>query len=257
MRLTYGAFEDPEHEIWSQFGDDKRRIQRGLRDLRQFGITQLYPLMLAVMADNIPAFSSVLRAAVVFAFRYSMILNRSSGTVEKAYSAAARFARGNTTASARDLFGKLIYLYPSDDDFGRGFKVKEFRQAPMARYILREINDWMMREDGLQTIDDPNVLNLEHIVPKAPSDEWIAAFGGHRDVCLSYCHRLGNMTLMRAALNTAARNQRWSAKRELIAKQPLKISEGALSEEMWDAAAIERRQQSMAKLAKKVWRVDF
>jgi hypothetical protein len=253
----YGAFEDPEHEIWSQFGGDKKMIQKGLRDLRQFGITQSYPILLAVMADNISAFASTLRAVVVFAFRYSMILNKSSGTVEKAYSSAARFARGNPSASARDLFARLAYLYPSDDDFGRGFKVKEFRQAPMARYILREINDWMMREEGVQTIDDPNVLNLEHILPKAPSDEWISAFGGHRDVCLSYCHRLGNMTLMRSALNTAAKNQRWSAKRDLIARQPLKISEGALSEDVWDAAAIERRQQSMAKLAKEVWRVDF
>jgi hypothetical protein len=253
----YGAFDDPEHEIWSQFGDDKQRIQKGLRDLRQFGVTQCYPFMLAVMSDNIAVFSSVLRAIVMFAFRYSMILNRSSGTVEKAYSAAARFARGNRAASARELFARLEYLYPSDDDFVRGFREKEFRQAPIARYILREINDGLMREQGLQTIDDPNVLNLEHILPKKPSEEWVREFGGREDVCLSYCHRLGNMTLVRAPLNAAAGNEGWARKRAMIARQALRISEDALREDVWNPSAIERRQQVMAELARRVWRVDF
>lgn len=82
-------------------------------------------------------------------------------------------------------------------------------------------------------------INLEHILPQQPRDEWKQAFlqnlSNTENIELeTYIDRLGNMTLLDISIN----------------KKILEYSD-------WNPQNIEDRQTKMANIASKVWRIDI
>jgi len=92
---------------------------------------------------------------------------------------------------------------PADSVFEAGFSEARVSQVPLARYYLRALEQKIRNQDNpeLEPIDDETIVNLEHILPVNPEDNWPQI---EREVAAAYYKRLGNMVLMNAKQNSTA-----------------------------------------------------
>ncbi len=119
-------------------------------------------------------------------------------------------------------------------------------------------------------VDDrrPDYLSIEHILPQTwvtywplrdgrivpatriYTDEEMAAAARDRD---SYRHRMGNLTLVTAPLNSSMQNQGFNKKRERLSKSLLAMNGSIAEANNWDEDGIIRRGHELAKLAIGLW----
>jgi len=255
----YGAFNDPQGDIWTIFDAVKRRtIIRGLEDLKTFGVNQYYPLLLSTVIANPDMLPAIIGTTVNFAFRYSIIGAGGTGNIEKAVSDAAIYVRNKKSAStAVGAFEYLAHLYPTDDEFMQNFAEKKLSQANLARYALRKINDFR-QDNGMIVDDDAFEVNLEHILPQGYDEKTWSGFADGEDLDYDeYVYRLGNMTLIKSEINRKASNLSFEKKKEeYLSIEPLRVSDYIIKQDSWNFRCVEENQQQLAKDAVKIWRVD-
>ena len=148
-------------------------------------------------------------------------------------------------------------------DFKRRFMPKPSRDA--AKYVLQQITIRMgTKYQDVRPIRD---LTLEHVLPVKHEKSW------HRDAFLDngndtddlddYVDRLGNMTLLKSAINSKTTNSTFVVKRDSMDKDghydgyrssQLEINKKTVVEEPeWTASTIEKRENKFADLADKIW----
>lgn len=255
----YGALDDIDSDWWTTFDPPQRRqIQVGIHRLNIFRVTQCYPLLLATLETAEPLFPDVLKLVVNFSFRYSVVGSFSSNVLEAAYSDAARFVRANDDVTLPNIFNRLRDIYPNDAQFQEDFSQVEITNGPLARYILRTVNDELAGDTGVKTEDDPDKVNLEHILPKSIPDHWKATFPDDERPPEDYVHRLGNLTLLQKRLNTVVKNEDFEAKKAgAFDENPYEISQYILEQDIWGPDQIEERQRNLAAAAPSIWSVDY
>lgn len=253
---VYGALENPNDVLWAELGPD---FEEDLRSLNTLNVTQCYPVLLAAKETlNQQMFKILIRMLLVISLRYSVICGMGTGTLEQTYSDLCQYLRAQKPKSPKQLFERVAQVYPSDEDFSRSFEEKVLRNGRIARYILLELNNEMMSTPELRTNPNAAKVNLEHILPQNPSIAWAAAVFDDPDELSEYVHRLGNMTLLQAADNREIGNAAFVEKRDVVyAKSMLQITQQLSSYTEWSRDAIEERQRKMARLACKVWRLDY
>lgn len=257
----YAALHDSEHLVWSIFDEpDRSQIKKLIGELNIFGVNQYNPLLLSVLEENHEIFRSVLSMSVAFAFRYSIILGRGAGNIEKTFASAAQFVRSNPACTAAEVFGKIDSLYPLDKEFANAFAEITIKQAAISRYILKKLNDHLDSESGLEVKSDAYAMNLEHILPqKYNSSDWINFIDIENEEIDEYIHRLGNLTLLPSSTNRKISNSSFLKKKTegYLTDNPLKISESILLAEDWTCSKIKDRQAKLAEYAQQIWRVDY
>ena len=135
----YAALLNPESSAWSQYAPDARSY---LEALITFSVTQYRPVALAAMETLTPfAVTKILRVLMITSFRYTVVSGLSTGNLEQIYAAAALSIRNGECRSAKKLFSLLRQIYVNDDKFHADFSSKSFSQAPIARYVLGQINE--------------------------------------------------------------------------------------------------------------------
>ena len=218
----YGALEDPYSSYWSGYDAE---LRDDLIRLKMYNVVQCYPVLLAAkdkMSDR--KFKQILRLVVIFSFRYSVICGLGTGNLETIFAELSRFIRNNNKCKTEDVFYIIEEIYPTDDMFVQSFNSKEIRRdSALARYILHEINNRMMGTSELIANPDKARLNLEHVLPKQPSDEWIEEIGNGQ--YNKYIHRLGNMTLIGSKINRKTSNRSFTDKLHIYKKSRLGINE--------------------------------
>lgn len=254
----YGSFDEAESTWWDDFeAPDRRLIRKAIEELNLFRFTQCYPLLLAIMETEPSLFPRVLRMIVNFSFRYIVIGNRSSNDLEKPFSDAAISVRGKTATNIPDIFSFLAPLYPADADFKSYFAKKAIKESRLARYVLAGVSDHQSRSKGMKVIDNPDDVNVEHILPQKFKEQhgWLATFANEEEAA-ECVNRIGNLTLLLSALNRKLQNDLFAKKVVEYGKNPLEITKDVLGVTNWDAAAIDKRQVEMAEVAAQVWRID-
>jgi uncharacterized protein with ParB-like and HNH nuclease domain len=119
-------------------------------------------------------------------------------------------------------------------------------------------------------VDDkrPSYLSVEHVLPQTwtthwplpdgravpstriPADEEMAVAMRHRD---AHRHRLGNLTLVTAPLNSSMQNQAFDAKRDRLGKSLMALNTVIAESSAWDEDAIVKRGAELGKLAAGIW----
>jgi hypothetical protein len=88
----------------------------------------------------------------------------------------------------------MKHIVPSDDAFRLKFE-RAFAPSPaVTRYYLRTLNSVLAAEKEHMVNPSEERVNLEHILPQSPSQEWAHFGDGERD---TYAKRIGNLTLRR------------------------------------------------------------
>jgi hypothetical protein len=71
-------------------------------------------------------------------------------------------------------------------------------------------------------------------------------------------YRIGNMTPLETARNRDVGNGSYATKREVYRQSAFQITQDVAERyEVWDEKKLESRQQSLARVATGIWKIDF
>jgi len=246
----YAAIINESDGSWDELGAEAKSIIRSLNLLK---LERHRPALLALICcfekgECIKAMRLLLNGAV----RYLIVTGAGGGTLESAYSDAARkiFTGEIKTATA---FGKeLQKIIPNDEAFKASFKTARSSKAFLARYYMTTLERAANGEENCELVPNENVtaVNLEHVLPENPEENWPHV---ESDIAAAYSKRLGNLAILSVALNTDMGNKGFEEKRKILAASQFKLTKSISDYESWGPAEIDARQATLADLAVKAW----
>lgn len=247
---TYSAIVNTGHEMWDDLG---LTTKSHMDTLNLMGMVQIRPLLLAVLTkfDDKERKES-LRLFVSIAVRLLVYGSLGSGTLESHYSQAAVKVRNNEILKASDIVAEMSGIIPSDTQFQANFSVARVSKNYLARYYLRVLEKQARGERDPELVPNENVeqVNLEHILPGKPMDNW-----NHIDAetLSAYTKRLGNMALLKTRLNSELKSSSFDKKEPHFADSDFSLTSSIAQSDSWGPEEIEERQKYMAELAVKAW----
>jgi hypothetical protein len=246
----YVAIHNAEHEKWNKYSDATRKA---IEVLNLFDIKPLRPLMLAI-AQKLPdkEVEKAFRFCVSLSVRLMIASSTRTGTVEEGLAAAAHNIFVGKIATAANLKNDLKTLIPTDGPFVAAFEIATLSNRKLARYYLRSMELAAESEAEPWHIpnDDRSMINLEHVLPEKPEGNW-PKFTDEQ-VKLNY-KRIGNLCLMRASDNSAARSAGFSTKKPIFANSPYVLTKQIAEVSDWTTTEIIERQKTLASIAVKTW----
>ncbi|WP_437223539.1 DUF262 domain-containing protein [Planctomicrobium sp. SH661] len=253
---TYAAILTPTHRKWNTYPPT---IRQSLTVMRDFGVSQIRPLMLAV-AEKFDAKNANLafRAFVCWTVRFLISGGMRGQRLEDAYAERSHEIMNGEVSSASGLRAKMIQVVPNDARFRSDFSRATVSKAYLARYYLRAMEAVERNESNcpeLKPVEDTNILNLEHILPENPEKEdWMHV---EPEVASAYYKRIGNMVLLQATKNSVVGNAGFQKKRNLFKDSPLMLTKQVFEDTKpstkWERADIDKRQEKLSDLAIKAW----
>ncbi|HMU40906.1 MAG TPA: DUF262 domain-containing HNH endonuclease family protein [Pseudomonadota bacterium] len=249
--LLVGALEDETAPLWEE--DELREARPYVQRLLLYRVTQYRPLVLAgwrkLPHKELPL---LLRYCDAIAFRYSVITQRNPNRLEDFYNKiAVQLEKGDIT-KLEQVRDQLQSMLVSDEEFREAFAKRAIsadgQQKKLVRFILCALEKQAHNHD----VDfATTTATIEHILPKHAEREWEKLFtSGQRD---RFVERLGNYLLLEPKLNNrrAGNGPLQSKLAEYAKSQYPSTRDFSVSE--WSPAAIEARQQKMARMATAIW----
>lgn len=236
---AYHALQDPDSELW----DSYEKMQQALRFLDLLSMKQVLPVLMAAHRRlDLKRLAGISAALGAFLIRFGTIGQRRNNELE---AVLARLAQDIHTGQVSNVAGvdrSLAPLYPSDEQFLSDFKTWSVAatgpKKKLARFLLIELE---ALATGAEARYDPNSLTLEHILPVSQGRDGLE-------------NRFGNLALLEKGLNREAGSAPWGQKRAIYSKSQLLLTRSIVAEN-WNAHEIDNRQQELAKLAARRFRM--
>jgi hypothetical protein len=251
----YAAILNPSHELWSQYGTSSKLAIATIRLLR---MERLRPLLLSILAA--PFAVNEVKKAMLYLVSASVRINiagGSTGPVESALAQAAMKVRNKTIKTVAQL-SKELSIIPGDSVFEKAFAGARVKNAAMARYYLRGLEEaFISATPTIFTLsDDETVLNLEHIIPQRGREKDWPNIPADKGDELS--RRLGNMVLLTPQVNSNLQSGSFATKvkaygqsnnTRLTAELVKRYGAGGV----WGEHEVDEWQVFLAKLSVKAW----
>ena len=248
----YAALLSSGHELWNEYGAGTRQHIETINLLR---MVQVRPLLLAILAKFSPSEArKAFRLVVAWGVRFLVHGGLGGGVLEDNYCQRASSINAGKLSTAKQLSVAIAGVVPSDKAFEDAFANATVSQAYLARYYLRVLENQVRGQSQPELVPNPNEeeINLEHVLPLKPESNWPAF---DEDAARAYQRRMGNLVLMQQKVNSSARSAAFAKKRAKLAASQYKLTAEVGTQSTWDAAAIRRRQQRLAKLAVQAWSI--
>lgn len=91
-------------------------------------------------------------------------------------------------------------------------------------------------------------------MPENPSDAWEVVFAYKEQE--SFIYRLGNYTLLEPRINRDIKNKNYAEKQIFYLQSQYKLTQN-IPFLQWDKDSLQKRQETLAKLAARIWRCDY
>jgi len=221
------------------------------RDLR---VEQIRPLMFAVARHfSVKEAKKAFRLFVYWSVRFLIVGGR-GGLLDRNYSLRAQEVSKQTIKNAEQLTAALDII-PSDAIFEAVFSEVRIAQDFIARYLLRALEMKAKGDTEPENIpnDEENVINVEHILPEHPANNWP---GIEPEAASALYKRLGNMVLMQSSKNSLIGNSSFSEKKKVLKESAFILTSEVGKESKWEAKQIKERQAKLAKLAVQTWPIS-
>ncbi len=243
---VYDAIRNPEHTLWAKFGP---ACQSLLEEILILGPVQCYPLILSTYFARQKELVKVLSWIVALTVRYSIICAKGTGNLETAYARASSQMRLQEVKlkNVQEILGSIC---PSDEEFITAFKEKTLSSPRIIKYLLAKTEMSISGDDSL--IPNPDVLTVEHILPKSPSNKW-PSYMRKKEFLEQNCSRIGNLTILTGPMNRDCESTLFSEKKKLYETSKYKLTSELTKLKNWTEKEIGNRQKSLAKRAKDVW----
>jgi hypothetical protein len=206
-----------------------------LTDLKEMGIMQHLPLLLAAKSKGLADsdVSELLQVIQNLTMRYLIVGERNPNRLEASYSDWAIKIRNEGQDAIPYLRADAQSLCPPDEEFEDGFLRLTGLRTATARYILRKINE--NRAGRELRVAGPSEVNVEHILPQNPPQDWGPGIPDDRQERKLLAERLGNLTLLHERLNKEASNRPFDAKvRDYYSRSRIEITKDLRGTERWD-----------------------
>lgn len=249
---TYSALINTEHEFWNKYD---MKVREWVAALNLLGMTQIRPLLLAILEkfspDNV---KKTFEKLVAVAVRFQIVGGVGGGSLERIYGETAKSVSETKLTTVSDII-KAFTTLPVDSAFEQAFAVTSISKQSLARYYLRCLEDGVASEGEKERVPskDTGRVNLEHVLPLTLNDEWQKSW--NLDEARAFQRRLGNLALLSAKGNSTVGNEDFITKKSLYEKSTFHFTKSLVTYDSWDKKSIEDRQNSMAKIAVKVWSV--
>ena len=246
----YIALFNSDHSKWNQYGTRTRKhIATINRDLR---VEQIRPLMFAVARHfSIKESQKALHLLVCWAVRY-LIFGTRGGLLDRSYAIHAQYIAAKKIKTAKELTDAMAEIIPSDTLFENAFAEARVSHVYLARYYLRAMEMYANQVPDPEYVptDDEQAVNLEHILPEHPQDQWPNI---DHETATAYYKRLGNMVILQAKKNSIAGNSSYKDKKPILLGSSYLLTQNAGKYTSWDIDEIKKRQRELAKIAVKTW----
>jgi len=250
LAQAYAAIFNPEHEKWNSYPDS---LRRAIQTLNLFNIRPMRPLMLAV-AVRFPGneATEAYRMLITLGVRLLIASSTRSGSVEQPLATWANEVFTSAIKDASSLKQKLVAITPNDEQFRQAFEIANVSKASLARYYLRSLERAAKNEPSPWFIpnDDPQAINLEHVLPVRPDASWTTF---DQEAAETYVRRLGNQALLLAKANADLRSASFEDKKKVYENAPYETTRHISKAPEWTADQIVARQKILAKLAVQAW----
>lgn len=244
----YVALQNPGHEWWNAYDPS---VRKHVDTLTRLGMAQIRPLTMAVLhvfgnAD----IKNFMLMAVCWSIRF-LIAGIPSGTLEGYYGRYAVEVFAKKIKTNKELWKAMGPFVPDDETFRSAFSTARVSTAHIARYYLRALQQKADGESEPQYVpSDGGEVNLEHVLPQSPSDEWEEV---DSETAESHTKRVGNMVLLQASQNQILGNKSYEEKKPILSASAFSLTREAASNLKWGKDEINARQKRLAELALKTW----
>lgn len=250
----YLAILNPNHHYWKDYSPNCAEYIRALRELK---LTQNRPLLLAILERfEGREVEKSLKLIVSWSVRNLITGLIGAGTLEKEFSNQAKLINEGKIKKALELRESIRNIVPTDEQFLRSFKIASVSKNYIARYYLSEIEKSYRSTTELGPIQNPEKINLEHILPVTPSnlDDWPEVDG---EIHKTYYRRIGNLTLLDKKMNSEQGNDKFDIKKGVYSDSEVIITKNLCEYEKWSPESIDRRQKELADKAVKIWGLEI
>ncbi len=246
----YVAILSPNSEKWNTYPTSTRR---SISAINLHGVKPMRPLTLSISRKfNRDEADSAFRALISWGTRLLITGQSRNRSVEIKLARAAKMVSDEEITTAQELASEVQRVVPNDVEFKEAFATASVSKASLARYCLRSLESVEKGEPEPWFIpnDDQEVINLEHVLPRKPKDNW-PEFDA--DLVKAYCNKLGNQVLLQASSNTDLGNAPFSRKRSVYAASPYSLTSQVGSFVEWRPKDIVAQQKELADLAMQAW----
>ena len=214
---TLVAIDNPEHERWNQYGESTRGA---LEILNLFNISPMRPLVLSI-AQKLTAKEAekAFTFCVGLSVRLMIGTRTRTGSVEEGLAIAAHKVFNDEIVTCQGLRAQLTSITPTDGEFFAAFSTATVTNRKLARYYLRTLEriSQAETEPWLVPNTDSSAINLEHILPTRPGNNW-PQFSSDEVRLLR--NRIGNQTLLQASKNSGLQSADLKPKRKYLPQVP-------------------------------------
>ncbi len=246
----YVSIHNSEHEKWNKYTDASRRA---IDVLNLFGIVPMRPLMLAIAQKfTDKEAEKAFPFCVSLSVRLMITGGTRTGATEEGIGAAAHNIFVEKTTTTAGMKKDLAPVTSTDSRFAADFETATVSNRKLARYYLRsmELNAQGVAQPWHIPNDDQRSINLEHVLPEKPEGNWPQFTDEQVKL---YYKRIGNLCLMRASDNSAARSDAFSTKKAILAASPYMLTKQIAQASDWTITEIIDRQKTLASIALKTW----
>lgn len=240
---VYNALSIPEDNKY--FSDNE--ISALLINLSTMKASTFYPVIFALCLKGFSEedIKQVLKALEVLVFRNFVVAGLTANRYEIIFADLAKEISSNEK-DRNSIVSAIVENTIDDETFNRSLIGLEIKTVTIAKYILREIEDY---GDGEKiTSKDNKAINLEHIMPKK-NTQWNV----QPDIHKKYLYRLANQTLLLDEYNKAASNKKFDKKKEMYQKSTINMTLKLCDYPKWDVTAINKREQELISVILKRW----
>ncbi|MFV8829538.1 DUF262 domain-containing protein [Alkalihalobacterium sp. APHAB7] len=241
---VYKVLVDPSNETF--FRD--KEIEQHLVNLKLLNASTYYPIVIALVNGSYEEaeIKKVVEAIESFIVRNCVIAGKVANRYEVLFAKVAKKI-SSTPMTFDEIAEEFKKEMLNDEEFESHFQVCSIKSAPVAKFILRKINDFQQRE----LVVNPNnmKIHLEHIMPKN-----IGQWRVHEDIHNKYINRIGNLTLLADEYNKSIKNKLFNDKKKVYEKSKIEMTKKLASYKEWNSTRIEERQKELFTIAKQVWK---
>lgn len=245
----YSALRNPNDDLWLE----NKEIRKRIAELKLFGVTQPYPLLLEAHFKLNAEFENILRFCSVIAFRYNIIGGLDPKRQEQVFHIAAKKIFNGEITQSNQVAQELRSIYLNDEAFVNSFSTKQINtkgKKKLARYILYKLENQIA---GTDRSPDDESGTIEHILPENPTTKWVKYFAPEEQE--NYVFRLGNLTLLEASKNIDCGAKSFTEKLAIYKQSQFQMT-NKIDFPEWSPTQVRSRQENLARIATSVWKIS-
>lgn len=258
----YAALDSHDSDVWVEHSETTRDC---IKVLTLLAGTQVRPVILSALYQlPPPKMERLLRWLVILIVRYQTVGGGRTGRLEQQCTSTAPKIFSGELNTPQKIWDNLKPIVPKDNEFLGDFKNYSEATASKARYILSQLEliKWLKENPGKEIektpCADPSILNLEHVLPKNPSNAWGDLLAKDKSIIQDCLNNIGNLCLLSAKANKNIGSSSFSVKSEKIYKSSDLIitRDLAIKFDDWTRENIETRATELAELAVQAWPIE-